>query len=390
MRAQGYTVPVSHLRYNSAMNTPKHYTYDHTPLSFDFKQTVERFFVEEIPLYSFSGSGNYLILKIQKRDMSTWKLLTVLAKAADLQTRDIGYAGLKDKNATAIQYISLPKQNQKLLEKNLTTERIEILEQTYNRAPIKVGHLRENRFVIDLHQVEARDAKRFETIAAMIREKGLPNYFGYQRFGEDAMSYQQGREIAHSGKRLKGDREKLMVAAYQSHLFNSWLSQRVQLSKTIETETPKEAARLLGYPPALVEALARQPQRFKLFLGDVIMPYPHGKNGFVKDMQQSAMRFEAQKIAPTGLLCGSHALRAQSDAYHLEEPYDDTELVSLRGDRRFAWIWPKRVGTDYDRESKRLKVSFALPKGSYATTLLEEIGKFPLKSPETKRETRRR
>ena len=378
-------MPGSYLRYNGVMNTTKHYTYDHTPIPFDFKQTVARFFVEEVPLYRFSGNGNYLILKIKKRDMSTWKLLTVLAKAAGLQTRDIGYAGLKDKNATAIQYISLPKQSQKLLEKNLTTERIEILEESCNRAPIKVGHLRENRFVIELHRVEPNSAKRFDAAAKMIQKKGIPNYFGYQRFGEDAMSYQQGREIAHSGKRLKGDREKLMVAAYQSHLFNSWLSQRVQLSKTVEKHTPKEAAGLLGYPPALVEMLARQPQLFKLFLGDVIMPYPHGKSGFVKDMQQSAIGFEAQKITPTGLLCGSHALRAQSDAWHLEEPYDDTELVSLKGDRRFAWIWPRQITTEYDRECQRLKVSFALPKGSYATTLLEEIGKFPLKSPETKR-----
>ena len=96
------------------MNHIKHYAYNHTPLSFDFKQTVERFFVEEIPLYTFTGTGNYLILKIQKTDMSTWKLITVLAKATGLQERDIGYAGLKDKNATTTQYISLPKKYEKL------------------------------------------------------------------------------------------------------------------------------------------------------------------------------------------------------------------------------------------------------------------------------------
>ena len=60
--------------------------------------------------------------------MSTWKLITVLAKATGLQERDIGYAGLKDKNATTIQYISLPKKYEKELNKNLTTEKIEILD----------------------------------------------------------------------------------------------------------------------------------------------------------------------------------------------------------------------------------------------------------------------
>jgi tRNA pseudouridine13 synthase len=68
------------------MNYIKIYAYNHIPLQFDFKQTIERFFVEEIPLYSSTGTGKYLIFKIKKTDMSTWKLITVLAKATRLRT----------------------------------------------------------------------------------------------------------------------------------------------------------------------------------------------------------------------------------------------------------------------------------------------------------------
>jgi len=361
------------------MNHIKHYAYSHTPLSFDFKQTVDRFFVEEIPLYNFTGSGNYLILKVKKTDMSTSKLITVLSKATELNERDIGYAGLKDKSATTIQYISIPKQAEKLLNKNLTTERVEILERTYNKAPIKIGHLKGNHFSIFLHRINPSDAKFFNTTAKMMQAKGIPNYYGYQRFGEDAKSYLQGKEIAHSGKRLRGSREKLLVAAYQSYLFNRWLGMRIKLSATIASHPPAVAAKKLKYPEALVKVLAKQPQFFKLFLGDVTMPYPYGKPEFVKDMLYSAKMFEARKLSPTGLLCGANALRAKSDAYHLEEPFDDTELTSLRGDRRFAWIWPQEVETTYDREKQILKVDFYLPKGAYATTFLEEIGKFSLK-----------
>ncbi|WP_294954429.1 tRNA pseudouridine(13) synthase TruD [Sulfurovum sp.] len=361
------------------MNHIKTYAYDHTPLYFDFKQTIERFFVEEIPLYAFTGSGNYLVLKIKKTDMSTHKLLTVLAKATELQERDIGYAGLKDKSATTIQYISIPKQAEKLLNKNLTTQRVEILERTYNKAPIKIGHLKGNRFSVILHHINEKDAKFFNTTAKMMQTKGIPNYYGYQRFGEDSQSYLQGKEIAHSGKRLKGSREKLLVSAYQSHLFNKWLGSRVKLSAIIGKEKIDSAARKLKYPAELVKVLAQQPQFFKLFFGDVVMPYPYGKTSFVKDMMQSARVFQEKKISPTGLLCGANALRAQNDAYHLEEPFDDTELSSLKGDRRFAWIWPKEVETAYEKETKTLQADFYLPKGSYATTFLEEIGKFSLK-----------
>jgi len=367
------------IRYNSNMNHIKTYAYNHTPLHFDFKQTVERFFVEEIPLYSFSGSGNYLILKIKKTDMSTWKLITVLAKATGLAERDIGYAGLKDKNATTIQYISIPKQAEKELNKNLTTERVEILERTYNKTPIKVGHLKGNSFSIVLHNIDGKDAKFFTTTAKKMQKEGIPNYYGYQRFGEDSRSYLQGKEIAHSGKRLKGSKEKLLVSAYQSHLYNKWLGQRVKLSAIITSNNAELAAKKLDYPLELVKVLAKQPHFFKLFLGDVIIPYPYGKLNYVKDMHQSAEAFNQKKISPTGLLCGANVERAKSDAYYLEEPYDDTELNALKGDRRFAWIWPKDVETEYNPDSKKLTVEFYLPKGSYATTFLEEVGKFSLK-----------
>jgi len=185
------------------MNHIKTYAYTHTPLTFDFKQTIERFFVEEIPLYSFTGTGNYLVLKIKKMDMSTWKLITVLAQATGLQERDIGYAGLKDKNATTIQYISIPKQAERELNKNLTTERVEILERTYHKTPIKVGHLKGNRFSIVLHYIDSKDAKFFNTMAMKMQKEGIPNYYGYQRFGEDSRSYLQGKEIAHREKETK-------------------------------------------------------------------------------------------------------------------------------------------------------------------------------------------
>jgi len=361
------------------MNYIKTYAYNHTPLSFDFEQTIERFFVEEIPLYNFSGTGNYLVLKIQKTDMSTWKLITVLAKATGLAERDIGYAGLKDKNATTIQYISIPKNREKELNKNLTTDKIEILERTYNKAPIKVGHLKGNSFSIVLHNINENDAKFFNTTAKKMQKNGIPNYYGYQRFGEDSRSYLQGKEIAHSGKKLKGSKEKLLVSAYQSYLYNKWLGQRVKLSTIIAQNNAETASKKLQYPLELVKVLAKQPQFFKLFLGDIVIHYPYGKLDYVKDMHNSSLAFLQKKVSPTGLLCGDKIERAKSDAYHLEEPFDDTELNALKGDRRFAWIWPNEVETEYNLENKKLTVEFYLPKGSYATTFLEEIGKFSLK-----------
>ncbi|MEA3492628.1 MAG: tRNA pseudouridine(13) synthase TruD [Campylobacterota bacterium] len=352
----------------------KIYAYTHDPISFDFEQTVDRFFVEEIPLHPFGKNGNFLILKIKKSDMSTWKLIHVLSKATGLNERDIGYAGLKDKNATAIQYISIPKRYERDL-KNLTTEKIEILDKFYHKSPIKIGQLKGNEFSIVLHSVSQADAEKIDSVADKITQDGIPNYFGYQRFGEDAKSYLQGKQIALSGKRLKGAKEKLLVASYQSHLFNQWLLERVKLSNIIRANPPAIAAKQLSYPEALVKVLAKQPQFFKLFIGDLMLSYPYGKPHYLKDMLYGSKLFKEKRVSPTGLICGSHAKRSQSDAYHLEAPYDDEELSALKGDRRYAWIWPQNIKTHYDRESQKLTIGFRLPRGSYATTLLEEIGK---------------
>jgi len=356
----------------------KRYAYNHDPITFDFAQTTDRFYVEEIPLHPFKKKGSYLILKIQKKEMSTFKLITVLAKASQLKQRDIGYAGLKDKSATTIQYISIPKQYEKEVIKNLTTEKIEILEQYYSKSPIKIGQLKGNRFAIILKNVTPQASEMIQKVAREMAQKGIPNYFGYQRFGEDSKSYLQGKEIAHSGKKLKGAKEKLLVAAYQSHLFNAWLSERVRISKIISDHTLEKAAKKLSYPKGLVEVLQDQPQFFKLFIGDDIQEYPYGKSYFFREFKGVCEAFLEQKVAPTGLLCGSHAKRAIADARHLEEPFDDHELYALKGERRLAWIFPKKLAFSYNEKKAQLRLQFYLPKGAYATTFLEEIAKCSL------------
>jgi len=358
----------------------KTYSYNHTPIKFDFAQTIERFFVEEIPLFRFADKGSNLILKIKKTDMSTFKLITVIAKATKLEQRDIGYAGLKDKNATTIQYISIPKQYERDVIKNLTTEKIEILEKHYSKFPIKIGQLKGNRFSIVLYDVNKEKKEQIEKVAKEMVAKGIPNYFGYQRFGEDSKSYLQGKEIAHSGKKLKGAKEKLLVSAYQSYLFNEWLTNRINISKTINKNKIEDATKILDYPLELIKVLAHQPQFFKLFIGDDMQSYPYGKSYPLQDFQRATKEFIAHKSSPTGLLIGSKVKRSLADARHLEEPYDDNELYALKGDRRYAWIFPEELSFEFNQKEEKLTINFYLPKGAYATTFLEEIGKFSLKS----------
>ncbi|NOZ90596.1 MAG: tRNA pseudouridine(13) synthase TruD [Epsilonproteobacteria bacterium] len=357
----------------------KTYAYNQNPINFNFAQTVDRFLVEEIPLFEFANKGSYLILKIRKSDMSTFKLITVISKATKLEQRDIGYAGLKDKNATTIQYISIPKKYEKDIIKNLTTQKIEILEKKYSKFPIKIGQLKGNKFAIILNNVTPQANIEIQKVAREMEKKGIPNYYGYQRFGEDNKSYLQGKEIAHSGKKLKGAKEKLLVSAYQSHLFNEWLSKRVYISNIINTNSIEKASKMLSFPKDLVKVLADQENIFKLFIGDDMKSYPYGKSYPLQDFELSTKEFQNQKVSPTGLLCGSKTDRAMSDARYLEEEFDDQELYSVKGSRRYAWIWAKNLAFSYKESKQQLRFQFYLPKGSYATTFLEEIAKRSLK-----------
>lgn len=209
---------------------------------------------------------------------------------------------------------------------------------------------------------------------------GIPNYYGYQRFGEDSKSYEQGKVIAHSGKKLKGAKEKLLVSAYQSFLYNSWLSERISISKTVENNSVEDASKILEYPIELVEELKKQKNFFKLFIGDEMKSYPFGKSYYIQDFKRASKDFIAHKYSPTGLLVGYKVKRALADAGHLEEAFDDNELYALKGDRRYAWIFPEELSFKYIEDENRLIIDFYLPKGSYATTFLEEIGKKSLKN----------
>ena len=366
-------------------NPEKTYAYNHGPIPFRFFQSVERFHVEEIPLRPATGRGDWLLLKILKRDLSTWRLLNILKAATGASDREIGYAGLKDKAATAIQYLTLPARYERGL-KNLATERIELLEYRRTRGPIRPGELKGNRFRIFVDRIDPKEKQRLIDTVDTVGRGGFANYFGYQRFGDDGRAWEQGREIAHSGKRLKGAKERLLVAAWQSHLFNGWLSERLRAGEIIDRHSKEEAARILGWPVDLCAALQKQKQPFKLLHGELLRSGVGGRLINSKNPEQDAESFRRRRLVPTGLLSGTKVWRARGDARHLEEPWDDSELDSLPGDRRDAWVWPEAFRTEADpNRSDGLWLEFTLPPGAYATTLLEEVSHTPL-APQKKRQ----
>ena len=349
---------------------------NHTPLHTHFTKNSKDFVVSEVPLYGFSGEGEHLILKVRKKDLTTWGMLQIFSETSGAKLREFGYAGLKDKDGMTIQYISILKKYEKSFE-NFSHEKIKILESTYHNNKIKTGHLKGNRFFIRLKKVNPTEALMMQNILKIMDKEGFPNYFGYQRFGREGNNFERGRGILEG--KIKERNKKMrnfFISAYQSHLFNLWLSKRVEISKLFDSFDEKELFTLFNFPKETVRQIKTQPAFFKLLPGELMHHYPHGRMFLCKDLEAESQRFNEKQITPTGLLAGKKAQNATGLAGNYEKDIiKECEgfCEKMHGTRRFAWIWAEDIESTYKEDQAWFELNFTLPKGSYATTFLEEL-----------------
>ncbi|MFA6195167.1 MAG: tRNA pseudouridine(13) synthase TruD [Sulfurimonas sp.] len=349
------------------------YSLGHSSIEFHFKQSPRDFVVEEIPLYEFSGEGEHLVLFVRKKSLSTLELVSIIAKHLGIQNKEIGYAGLKDKHAMTKQYISLHKKHEEAME-NFEHENIKILSKNYHNNKIKIGHLKGNRFYIKVKKVNPTSAKKIDEAIKNISDFGMPNYFGYQRFGNDGDNHIDGEKVAKGIKKERNPKiKKLLISAYQSHLFNLWLSRRLEINTLIKNFSASELEPLLNMPIEEVEQLKAQKHPFKVMLGDIMEHYPHGRLFDFDGSQEDLERFMNRDISVTGLLCGKKVRVSSQAAGMVEKEFNDT--INEDGARRYAWVYPTEVEGRYLSEEAQYEMNFSLPKGSYATVLVEEIAK---------------
>ena len=350
----------------------------HSAIDVLFTKNSSDFVVNEIPLYEFSGDGEHLVLHVRKKDLTTWQMIQALSEVCGAKTRDFGYAGLKDKDGMTTQYISLHKSYEQKLE-NFSHDKIKILSKTYHNNKIRVGHLKGNRFFIRLKKVNKVDAKKLENGLKTLNKDGFPNFFGYQRFGRDGDNYILGKEILEGKRRERKRKMKLFfISAYQSYLFNTWLSKRLEICRILESFSPKEASIALNFDLDLVKKLQKQSSFFKLFRGDILHHYPYGKPFLCENVEDELERFKSRDVTVTGWLAGNRSIRSEFEARLIEdEIFDEAEpfLKQMDGARRFAWAFLEDVESRYIEEENWFEMHFSLPRGSYATVIIEELCK---------------
>src|SRR5262249_3557815 len=140
------------------------------------------FMVEEVPLYLPSGRGEHTYFEIEKTDLSTPEALERLGRALNQDVKAFGYAGLKDRKGITRQTISIQGVDPDTVL-GITVPQISILWARLHQNKLRIGHLKGNRFRICIRGVLPEAEKLIQPILGVLLEKGVPNYFGPQRFG---------------------------------------------------------------------------------------------------------------------------------------------------------------------------------------------------------------
>lgn len=194
--------------------------------------------------YEFTGDGEHDYLWVEKTGTNTEWLARQLASFADVPAKDVGYAGLKDRHAITRQWFSVPRWNSPDWE-TLDVESVEILDVQRHNRKLRRGAHKTNAFRIVLRGDDLNiDVVVLEKRIQAIREKGVPNYFGEQRFGRGGSNLGLA-DVWASGKRLPRHKRSLAISTMRSFVFNEALDARVK-NQTWNMLLPGDKANLDG------------------------------------------------------------------------------------------------------------------------------------------------
>lgn len=312
------------------------------------------FQVEEQIAYSLSGEGEHLWLWLEKEGENTDWVAQQLAKWAGIKLRDVGYAGLKDRQAITRQWFSLYLPGREDPDLSMFQfETMRILRHTRHQRKLQTGGLSANRFILTLRNVQG-DKTDIEKRLNQIQQQGVPNYFGEQRFGRNGYNLVMAQRLFDGElTRLKPVQRSLYISAARSFLFNQVLAERI-----------------------------RQQSWNQAWSGDVFQLEGSDKWFADDDSADLIQRVKLADLHPTGAMVGAGELPTQQQARELEQQVLVQHQawclalaeLGLKQDRRALRLMPMDLKWIWLTDNV-LQLSFVLRPGSYATMVVREIVK---------------
>ncbi len=326
-----------------------HYLYGKPNAKADLRTQNSDFLVQEILPFAPTGEGEHHLLHIRKDGLNTVEVAKMLSSFAHVHPKEVTYAGQKDKNAVTEQWfgVRIPGKETPDWQK-MNSEQLTLLSASRHGKKLRIGALAGNRFTLILRNVSAVEdvVARLEKIAQI----GVPNYFGEQRFGHDGKNILFGRQM-FTGRKVK-DRKKrsIYLSAVRSNLFNLATS-----------------ARLAAHGAATLA-------------GDCVM-LAGSKSYFTAEHWDETLveRLNDKDIQLSAPLWGRGEPLAQTEAAEIEAAAlaeysvdrDGLEQAGLNQERRTLLLEPQHL--QYQVDDNTITLKFALPSGSYATSVLREL-----------------
>jgi tRNA pseudouridine13 synthase len=308
----------------------------------------EDFVVEEDLGFAPSGTGQHVLLKIRKRNANTQWVARELARVCACHPRDVGYAGLKDRRAVAIQWFTVPRS--KLSPeawREVRQPEFDVLDAAAHARKLPRGALAGNHFTIRIRDI-GFDEVALATRVAEISQRGVPNYFGPQRFGREGSNLER---ITDDLRTLRPPERGFVLSAARSLVFNAVLAARIS-DGTWEQLQAGDIANLDG--------------RSSIFPVDALEP-------------ALVARCQGLDIHPTGPLWGegvpaTHGRTGELETRIALEFPEPCALVSEAGmaqERRALRVTVRNF--TYEREPTAIVLRFRLARGSFATMVLREL-----------------
>jgi tRNA pseudouridine13 synthase len=386
------------------------------------KQRPEDFFVQELPLYEPGGEGEHVYCEIQKVGLTTFEAINRIADALRVSTRDIGYAGLKDARAVTRQILSIHGTTPQALM-GLRIPNITVQWAARHGNKLRLGHLAGNRFAINIREVNPTDVVKLQPVIETLQRRGMPNYFGEQRFGRRGNNDQLGatlirgrpEELLHlllGDPKPEIDDEQTIRAranfdrndldgAMKGYPRSHGLERRI-LARLVKTGKPGAAVKAVDEKLRRLWVSALQSRLFndvaaarlqmnaldRVMVGDLAYKHENGACFRVEDEAAEQPRAERFEISPTGPLIGYRMTLPEGEPLAIEErAFKSLGLTPghfrqegrdrAKGERRPLRVQPKDVQLEggVDEHGSFITVAFTLPAGSYATVLLRELMK---------------
>jgi tRNA pseudouridine13 synthase len=395
-------------------------TVEFPPIAASIRRHLDDFQVDELPAYDPCGSGDHVYVWIEKAGITTRQAILDMAAALGIASSTIGAAGRKDARGVTRQVVSVEGVEPSRI-RALDLPRIRILDMARHRSKLRPGSLRGNRFTIRLRDMIPARAGDVREVLRVLAARGVPNYFGAQRFGMRGDTWEVGRSLvrgdfASAVKLIVGGpaaedpapvrrARDLAASGHYGEAATVWptgFSDCARLCRALERTRgdPQRATfsldrSVLGFYVSAYQAwlfnrvLAERVAGLDRFVrGDIAFSHRTGLCAVVADPAAEQARATRFEISPTGPIAGFAMPAPQDEAGAIEQAIlaeagcavnelPRTGPLRCIGGRRPFRSPLEEIGVDSgrDRTGTYLELRFMLPAGSYATAVLREICK---------------